>query len=127
MNENDASFSVPIIPNTPLKSPDADEGFGEMHLRENQVNGFIENAAFDPAIIEYDDDYQNNQSVSQAFLDHMHGVMGILKAAKPDGGQLVEVGCGKGDFVEMAIADGHFDVRGFDDAYEGDNPAIEKR
>ena len=127
MNENDASFSVPIIPNTPLKSPDADEGFGQMHLRENQVNGFIENAAFDAAIIEYDDDYQNNQSVSQAFLDHMRGVLGILKSAKPDGGQLVEVGCGKGDFLEMAIADGHFEVRGFDDAYEGDNPAVEKR
>ena len=27
MNDNDASFSVPIIPNTPLKSPDADEDF----------------------------------------------------------------------------------------------------
>lgn len=127
MNDNNASFSVPVIPNTPLKSPEDDEGFGVMHLRENQVNGFIENAAFDPAIIEYDDDYQNNQSVSPAFLEHMRGVLEILKASCPEGCRLVEVGCGKGDFLELAIEDGHFEVRGYDDAYEGDNPAIEKR
>jgi hypothetical protein len=36
---------------------------------------------------------------------------------------LVEVGCGKGFFLEMLLAQG-VDVHGFDPTYEGDNPRI---
>jgi hypothetical protein len=39
---------------------------------------------------------------------------------------IVEVGCGKGHFLEMLIAEG-FDVTGFDPIYEGHNPRVMKR
>jgi FlaA1/EpsC-like NDP-sugar epimerase len=40
---------------------------------------------------------------------------------------IAEVGCGKGDFVEMVQADGFFKIQGYDASYEGNNTAIEKR
>jgi len=57
----------------------------------------------------------------------MKSVLEILKAQYPAGTKVVEVGCGKGDFLELLQADGTFDVTGYDGAYEGNNPAIEKR
>lgn len=122
-----ARFEVPTIPNRPLKFPGETETFGEMSLRRNLRNDLIENASFDPQLIEYDTDYQNNQSLSASFETHMRKVLDILKARYPKGSKLVEVGCGKGDFLEMLQADGSFEVSGYDGAYEGNNPAIEKR
>ena len=77
--------------------------------------------------MDYNTRYQNNQANSQVFLAHMKQVLDLLKSSLPQGSRLVEVGCGKGDFLELAQADGWFDVSGFDAAYEGDNARIERR
>ena len=127
MSGSSSRFEVPIIPNRPLKFVGEAEAFGEMALRRNLDNAFIENAAFDPERIQYDSDYQNNQALSAAFEAHMNGVLDILKRRYPEGARVVEVGCGKGDFVELMQRDGTFAVSGYDGAYEGDNPCIEKR
>lgn len=127
MNESDTSFAVPTLPNRPLIAPDEPESFGRMALRRNERNGFMENAAFDAALIRYDEHYQNNQSASAAFHAHMREVVAILRSLRAHGGRVVEVGCGKGDFVEMLQGDGLYQVSGYDNAYEGDNPAIHKR
>lgn len=127
MGSSAARFEVPIIPNRPLKFPGEAEAFGKMSLRRNLRNDLIENASFDPRLIEYDTDYQNNQSLSASFEAHMRKVLDILKARYPKGSKLVEVGCGKGDFLEMLQADGSFVASGYDGAYEGNNPVIEKR
>ncbi len=121
------SITVPIIPNRPLQSADETESFGHVSLRRNGITGLIDNAAFDPETIHYDADYQNNQAVSSLFAEHMKQVRDLLKARYPAGTALVEVGCGKGEFVELLQSDGHFKVRGYDGAYEGRNPCIEKR
>ncbi|HNP63079.1 MAG TPA: class I SAM-dependent methyltransferase [Woeseiaceae bacterium] len=121
------SITVPIIPNRPLMSADEAESFGHVALRRNAVTGLIDNAAFDPDLIHYDADYQNNQAVSPLFAQHMQQVRNLLKARYPAGTAVVEVGCGKGEFVELLQSDGYFEVRGYDGAYEGSNPGIEKR
>ena len=51
-------FFVPTIPNSPLISPDARDPMGPMELRRNPALDFIENAAFDSSIAEYDDEHQ---------------------------------------------------------------------
>lgn len=121
------SYDVPIIPNRPLKFVGEEEAFGTVSLRKNLGNALIENAAFDPNLIQYDIDYQNSQALSASFEAHMNSVLEILKSRYPAGSKVVEVGCGKGDFLELLQADGAFEVTGFDGAYEGSNPAIEKR
>ena len=127
MGEPVDEFTVPIIPNRPLKFVGEDESFGNVSLRKNLKNALIENAAFDPDQIQYDSDYQNNQALSASFEAHMKSVLEILKSRYPAGSRVVEVGCGKGDFLELMQADGSFDVMGYDGAYDGDNAAIEKR
>ena len=127
MDESVDEFSVPIIPNRPLKFVGEAEAFGLVSLRRNSKNALIENAAFDPERIKYDTDYQNNQALSASFEAHMKSVLEILKGRYAAGANVVEVGCGKGDFLELLQADGTFNVTGYDGAYEGDNSAIEKR
>jgi len=100
---------------------------GPMRLRKNRQTGFIENAAFDENSAVYDDTYQNSQAHSPHFLAHMQAVLALLKAQFPANSKLVEVGCGKGDFLTLIIDDGHFDATGYDATYEGTNPRIEKR
>ncbi len=121
------SITVPIIPNRPLMSADEAESFGRVALRRNSITGLVDNAAFDPELIHYDADYQNNQAVSSQFAEHMRQVRDLLKRRYSAGSSLVEVGCGKGEFVELLQSDGHFEVRGYDGAYEGSNLNIEKR
>ncbi len=127
MSDSVDRFEVPVIPNRPLKFAGEAEAFGVIALRRNSKNELIENGAFDSRLIQYDTDYQNNQALSASFDAHMRGVLSLLKARYPRGSKVVEVGCGKGDFVEMLQADGAFEVSGYDGAYEGENSAIEKR
>lgn len=121
------SLLIPTIPNSPLAGGAPDQSSGQLSLRKNSALDFIENAAFDPNLAQYDDNYQNSQAFSSQFQDHMKNVLELLKDRFPKGTSVVEVGCGKGDFVEMIQRDGHFQVTGYDAAYEGTNPAIEKR
>jgi hypothetical protein len=95
---------------------------GDVMLVEDLNTGLVRNAAFDPSIISYDSAYQNEQALSPRFLHHLEQVAGIIIDSM--GHQaLVEVGCGKGFFLEMLARKG-VDVIGFDPAYEGDNPRI---
>jgi dTDP-6-deoxy-L-talose 4-dehydrogenase (NAD+) len=121
------TIRLPSLPNAPLSSKVSKQLMAPMRLRYQPELRLLENEAFDPTLIDYSDNYENSQAHSQKFSDHMGAVLKLLKQQLPQGGQLVEVGCGKGAFVELAEKDGHFQVSGFDAAYEGDNSAIEKR
>ncbi|WP_426697568.1 class I SAM-dependent methyltransferase [Aeromonas hydrophila] len=121
------SIFVPALPNSPLMSKSDEALHGEIHLRFNPELDFIENYAFDPKKAAYDNNYQNSQAHSDIFNAHMKGMFGIIKKYIPKGGLVVEVGCGKGDFVELMESDSSFSVIGYDATYDGDNPLIEKR
>jgi len=118
---------VPTIPNSPLESAEHAQSFGYLQLRRNTALDFVENAAFDPDLAVYDDSYQNSQAHSNLFSQHMNSVLDLLKKQFPRGSKMVEVGCGKGDFVTLVEADGHFSITGYDATYEGAHPKIEKR
>jgi hypothetical protein len=98
---------------------------GDIQIVEDLATGLVYNAAFDPALMVYDADYQNEQANSGRFRAHLDEVAGVVFSQMGREG-LVEVGCGKGYFLEMLQAAGA-DIRGFDPAYEGDNPAIQRR
>lgn len=98
---------------------------GDIVLVRDQKTGLVFNQAFNPAAMRYDSDYQNEQSLSPAFLAHLDDVVGVIQRGF-SGLTLVELGCGKGYFLERLQSCG-FDIVGFDPAYEGVNPHIEKR
>ncbi len=97
---------------------------GDMRLVQDQHTGLIFNASFNPELMEYDDAYQNEQGVSPIFRAHLESVSQIIQQCL---GQkdIVEVGCGKGFFLEMLLSQG-VDITGFDPTYEGSNPRVRR-
>jgi Methyltransferase domain len=70
----------------------------------------------------YDADYQNEQGHSPTFQRHLEDVAQLVQNHF-HGRTLIEVGCGKGLFLEQLQALG-FRVTGLDPTYEGTNPAV---
>ncbi len=97
---------------------------GDIQLVEDAVSGLIFNAAFQPELMKYDNRYQNEQAVSNAFQNHLHRMADIIEA-KLGRSDLVEVGCGKGYFLELLLQR-KLNVTGFDPVYEGCNPNVRK-
>tara|TARA_B100001093_G_scaffold369815_1_gene354761 strand:- start:408 stop:2315 length:1908 start_codon:yes stop_codon:yes gene_type:complete len=120
------TLDLPGLPNAPLKAKGT-EVLTPMRLRRNTSLDFVENDAFDGSLIDYSDNYENSQAFSLKFQAHMKSVLALFKQEAERNSLIVEVGCGKGDFVEMVQADGFFQIEGYDASYEGNNPAIERR
>lgn len=97
---------------------------GDMKLVQDNETGLIFNAAFDASLLEYDADYQNEQACSGVFQRHLEDVKAIIQRHF-SGKSLIEVGCGKGFFLEYLHQSG-YEITGIDPAYEGDNPRVIK-
>lgn len=97
---------------------------GDVVLIEDMATGLVRNAAFDASRMEYDAAYQNEQGNSLQFQRHLDEVAALIDTVMGRD-RLVEVGCGKGRFLELMLARGA-DVTGFDPTYEGSNPRVQK-
>ena len=97
---------------------------GDVDLVQDRETGLIFNSAFRPELMQYDADYQNEQAVSAVFRTHLDEITRVADRHFR-GRSLIEVGCGKGYFLEHLQALG-FDVTGIDPAYEGANPKVIK-
>lgn len=97
---------------------------GDVRLIEDPQTGLIRNAAFDPSIMIYDTSYQNEQGLSQTFIRHLEDVE-VIVTNYLGRDNIIEVGCGKGLFLEMLRARG-VSITGFDPAYEGNDPQIRR-
>lgn len=117
----------PVLQNRVYPNPEAARSCprGDIEIVEDARTGLVYNAAFRPELLVYDASYDNEQGTSAVFQSHLEDVAGIVARQLGTSG-LVEVGCGKGFFLELLLARG-FDITGFDAAYTGDNPRITKR
>ena len=120
--------NVPIFQNKVY--PTEEEAFlatvGNVHLVQSLHSGFIFNKSFDPNFMNYDANYNNEQSTSSVFQEHLISVLKLLKEQLSiQNKKVVEIGCGKGSFFEIMQQDG-INCIGFDPTYEGDNPSIIK-
>jgi SAM-dependent methyltransferase len=97
---------------------------GDIVLVQDMETGLIFNAAFDERLLQYDVDYQNEQAHSSYFQAHLANV-GSIVDRHFSSKSLIEVGCGKGYFLEY-LADAGYNITGIDPVYEGDNPNIIK-
>ena len=99
--------------------------YGQIELKRNAHTGVVENRLFDSGLMRYDTRYQNEQAFSRQFQAHLHSVAKII-SERLDTSKLVEVGCGKGFFLEL-YNESYGPLIGFDPAYEGTNRLIEKK
>jgi hypothetical protein len=97
---------------------------GDMVLVQDHETGLVFNAAFDPASLIYDSEYQNEQACSDAFRRHLDEVTAVVERYFR-GRTLIEVGCGKGFFLDRLHRLGYC-ITGVDPAYEGDSANVLK-
>lgn len=117
---------LPIFQNRMYESAQAgrDCPKGQMRLVEDLATGLVRNAAFDASLMDYDAAYQNEQGNSRRFAEHLSDVADlILEKIGRDG--LIEIGCGKGLFLDYLWGRGA-QAKGFDPTYEGDSPLVQK-
>jgi len=115
---------LPVLQNRMFASAEAARSCarGDVVLVQSAETGLVFNRAFRPELVEYDADYQNEQGLSAAFARHLDGVLDVMRRHFA-GSSLLEVGCGKGLFLEQLLAAG-FDVTGLDPTYEGSNARV---
>jgi hypothetical protein len=97
---------------------------GDIILVQDLKTGLIFNKGFRPELMQYDENYQNEQAVSPIFRAHLEEISEIIRKHFQEY-RLIEIGCGKGYFLEYINSLG-FNIIGFDPAYEGNNSNITK-
>jgi SAM-dependent methyltransferase len=117
---------LPVLQNRmfPTAAKALASAMGDIVLVQDGCTGLIRNEAFDPSKLAYDQDYQNEQACSGVFKKHLEDVALVIKKHF-FGKSLIEVGCGKGYFLEYLQTIG-FNITGIDPAYEGENKNIVK-
>lgn len=98
---------------------------GNIDLVQCKECGFVFNREFDHKVVNYDDNYENEQAHSTYFQLYIREIIDLLKSTSYLSNKIIEIGCGKGYFLNE-IMKGGLDVTGFDPAYDGDNPRIIK-
>lgn len=116
--------NLPIFQNKMYDSYDAaiSSPTGDVRLVEDLKTGLIRNEAFASERMIYDLSYQNEQGLSVAFKKHLGNVASLI-IDNMGRDKIVEVGCGKGLFLQM-LGDMGVDITGFDPAYEGSDERI---
>lgn len=96
-----------------------------LELCQDQT-GLVFNRCFDPAVVTYDDSYQNDQGHSLQFQRHLDEVLELCCGHLSSKENLVvDVGCGKGGFVELLRNKG-VNAIGYDNTYQGSSPYIRR-
>ena len=117
--------SVPVQQNflTPSLEKALNVPRGDLKMTFCQNCGFVFNSAFDPSLMEYDEDYDNTQESSSYFLDHLNNLKNkLIKEKDLTNSVIAEIGCGKGFFLKMLVLDEQVNNKGFgfDPSYEGE-------
>ena len=103
---------------------------GELELVVCRQCGFVFNSAFDASLLAYGEAYDNTQSCSAYFdayldglVDDLVGPLGVRDST------IVEVGCGKGQFLRKLVsrAGANNTGLGFDPSYVGPEVALDGR
>ncbi len=93
---------------------------GNIALGFCQTCGFISNVVFDPSLHEYSSEYEATQSFSPTFNAFAHRLATrLIDQYDLHGKDIVEIGCGQGEFLTMLCELGDNRGVGFDPAYVG--------
>lgn len=92
---------------------------GDVHLVRCRRCSMIWNRAFDAGELAYDGRYENSLQFSPTFEVFAAELAARLAARVPEGGTVVELGCGQGDFLELLCQRPDLHGVGIDPGYRG--------
>jgi hypothetical protein len=96
---------------------------GDIRLTFCPTCGLIENRDYDPAIVEYSENYENSLHFSEFFQGYIRGFAeDISRRHDLAGKRVIEVGSGDGEFVSLLCELGADEGIGFDPSYPPDRP-----
>jgi len=92
---------------------------GDMRMGVCPSCGFVSNTAFDPRLTEYSGRYEETQGFSATF-NTFHGDLArrLIDRYSLHGKDLLEIGCGKGEFLSLLCALGGNRGTGFDPGFD---------
>lgn len=97
---------------------------GDIALGFCEACGFVSNTAFDPRLTEYSGRYEETQGYSPTFQKFHHDLAERLVARFGLAGKdILEIGCGKGEFLLLLCKGGRNRGVGFDPSYRFDRHA----
>ncbi|MCQ6563575.1 class I SAM-dependent methyltransferase [Paenibacillus mendelii] len=102
---------------------------GQLELRHCSSCGFIHNASFEPDKLSYGESYNNSQNHSEYFHEYTKELSrSIVHDGELKSGTVIEVGCGKADFLKQIFElSDQLTGYGFDPSYEGPEEAYDGR
>ena len=88
----------PVLSSLRYKTQRSNFNLGKINLRYIKKYNFYYNSSFNNNKIKYNKNYNNDQSVSVVFKNHLFDVLKILDKKFDQNTRICEVGCGKGFF-----------------------------
>ena len=80
--------------------------------------GFISNAIFNPSLHAYSADYEETQGFSATFREfHRNLALSVIQKFDLHSKRIIEIGCGKGEFLALLTELGNNRGIGFDPAF----------
>lgn len=114
--------AVPVFQNKVYKTREDATSCKKLPVKLYQCldTGFVFSGGFDDSNLDYNEDYQNEQGNSAFFQNHLYDVYNLMLERNLLHDKIVEIGCGKGLFLDLLKSKGHH-VIGIDPTYEGDS------
>lgn len=116
-------FDAPGIPTSscvllPTRQAAEEWPAGDLRLAFCPTCGFIQNDLFDPSLVDYTQPYEESQAFSSTFLQFATALAEhLVDAYDLHGKEVMEVGCGKADFLKLMCDLGGNRGLGIDPAY----------
>lgn len=114
-------YDIPIHCNRLWNSKEGAENAatGSMNLVFCNHCGHVFNKDFDPRKMDYDPDYENSLHYSPRFQEYADSLaQGLIDKFSLHGKNIIEIGCGKGDFLKSLCQLGNNTGVGFDPSFE---------
>jgi hypothetical protein len=100
---------------------------GDMQLAFCNRCGHVFNAAFDPSLMEYTQAYENSLHFSPRFQAYAEELaQRLIDRYDVRNTEVIDIGCGKGDFLALLCERGNNTGHGFDPSYVPENMAPER-
>jgi SAM-dependent methyltransferase len=94
---------------------------GDLDLVQCRRCGLVSNALFKAELMPYDAGYENSQAHSPTFRRYLDALIDTLMSRHAiRGARVLEIGCGKGAFLETLVARGDNRGDGYDTTWEDD-------